>query len=177
MAKCTHVLWMCWRNFSNLTKSSRPVQVLSGQCHLHADIYLALPRHGLFFCLRPVCFTSLFGSFFFSVQNQFKIACPPQARAIKLHIALALVEWSHAGGGETNIEQGQHWLPSIWHMKSWPQNTIQYYHPFDSLKTGNFCLSNIFLGTLFPRCMASFHQGQANTEFYCPGLRRTWPSI
>ena len=66
-------------------------------------------------------------------------SCPPQARAIKLRIALVLVEWSHAGGGETNIDRGQYWLPSIWHMQYWPQNTIQcYYHTFDSLKTGNF---------------------------------------
>ena len=35
---------------------------------------------------------------------------PPQARAIKLRIALVLVEWSHAGGGETNIDLGQYWL-------------------------------------------------------------------
>ena len=64
---------------------------------------------------------------------------PPQARAIKLRIALVLMEWSHAGGGETNIDRGQYWLPSIWHMQYWPQNTIQcYYHTFDSLKTGNF---------------------------------------
>ena len=161
--------------FSNLTKSSRCKCSLANVTCTLTSTWLYLDT-ACFFAFGQ-CVTSLFGSFFFSVQNQFKIACPPQARAIKLHIALALVEWSHAGGGETNIEQGQHWLPSIWHMKSWPQNTIQYYHPFDSLKTGNFCLSNIFLGTLFPRCMASFHQGQANTEFYCPGLRRTWPSI
>ena len=36
-------------------------------------------------------------------------SCPPQARAIKLRIALVLVEWSHAGGGETNIDLGQYW--------------------------------------------------------------------
>ena len=34
---------------------------------------------------------------------------PPQARAIKLRIALVLVEWNHAGGGETNIDLGQYW--------------------------------------------------------------------
>ena len=39
---------------------------------------------------------------------------PPQARAIKLRIALVLVEWSHAGGGETNIDLGQYWSLAAW---------------------------------------------------------------
>ena len=41
-------------------------------------------------------------------------SCPPQARAIKLRIALVLVEWSHAGGGEINIDLGQYWLLAAW---------------------------------------------------------------
>ena len=39
---------------------------------------------------------------------------PPQARAIKLRIALVLVEWDHAGGGEINIDLGQYWLLAAW---------------------------------------------------------------
>ena len=55
-------------------------------------------------------------------------SCPPQARAIKLRIAPVLVEWSHAGGGETNIDQGQYWLPSIWHVQYWPfHNSVLSY--------------------------------------------------
>ena len=49
----------------------------------------------------------------------------PPARAIKLCIALVLVEWSHAGGGETNIDLGQYWLLAAWHACIPPQRAHQ----------------------------------------------------
>ena len=50
---------------------------------------------------------------------------PPQARVIKLRIALVLVEWSHAGGGETNIDLGQCWLLAAWLACILPMRTHQ----------------------------------------------------
>ena len=88
------------------------------------------------------------------VENPVQMECeykplytrsPPQARAIKLRIALVLVEWSHAGGGETNIDQGQYWLPTIWHVHSWPWNTIKCYHTFDSHQNRQLLHCHFFL--------------------------------
>ena len=62
---------------------------------------------------------------------------PPQARAIKLRIALVLVDWSHAGGGETNIDLGQYWSLAAWLACIPHGEHTRSYTQFQGLQTSN----------------------------------------